>query len=135
MIIEKVVFSDFKRISEENEYYLLHFLNPGKEQGQLALRSIIDEPVKGSYNLLDNFFKHIQVPYFESYVKDSVDFLINLGVPAKNIWSDGKFNPLIIGFNKKRIVKGTYEYCYCVETLTEIIIKMNPKFIEDIKLD
>jgi hypothetical protein len=75
----------------------------------------------------------VDIPFFESYTEDSVDFLINLGFSAKKFWSGGKeFSPIMIGFNKNRKVTSTQDgICYCTEGIIDIVYQLNPKFILD----
>ena len=87
------------------------------------------------------------VPYYESYVKDSVDFLINLGLRAtdvymiRNPWPNlppqrrWYYVPVIIGFKRTRMVYNTNEpgVCYCVEGAAETILKLNPEFLSNIE--
>lgn len=75
----------------------------------------------------------VDIPFFESYTEDSVDFLINLGFSAKKFWLGGKeFAPIMIGFNKNRKVTSTQDgICYCTEGIIDIVYQLNPKFILD----
>ena len=130
MIREQVTVEDFNRISKENEYYLWHFVK--KEYvASLEIQSYFYD--KTEKYKLKTILDMVDIPFFESYTEDSVDFLINLGFSAKKFWSGGKeFAPIMIGFNKNRKVTSTQDgICYCTEGIIDIVYQLNPKFILD----
>ena len=130
MIREQVTVEDFNRISQENEYYLWHFVKK-ENSGPLEIQSYFDD--KTEKYKLKTILDMVDIPFFESYTEDSVDFLINLGFSAKKFWSGGKeFAPIMIGFNKNRKVTSTQDgICYCTEGIIDIVYQLNPKFILD----
>jgi hypothetical protein len=130
MIREQVTVEDFNRISQENEYYLWHFVKK-ENNGPLEIQPYFDD--KTEKYKLKTILDMVDIPFFESYTEDSVDFLINLGFSAKNFWSGGKeFAPIMIGFNKNRKVTSTKDgICYCTEGIIDIVYQLNPKFILD----
>jgi hypothetical protein len=136
MIREKITVQDYERISGENEYYIWHFVRK-TNMGPRAIYSVFDEPNHNRPNKLKIFLEMCEVPYFESYVEDSADFIDNL-IPLSWIWNenDKNFNTFVIGFNKRRMVTSTlHGHCLCIEGISEIIYKLNPDFIEQINLD
>jgi hypothetical protein len=46
---------------------------------------------------------------------------------------DGHYHPVIIGFKKFEKIKTTFDVCYCVEGVVEIIGDLNPDLILDHK--
>jgi hypothetical protein len=130
MIREQVTVEDFNRISQENEYYLWHFVKKVYTPA-LEIQPYFDD--KTEKYKLKTILDMVDIPFFESYTEDSVDFLINLGFSAKNFWSGGKeFAPIMIGFNKNRKVTSTKDgICYCTEGIIDIVYQLNPKFILD----
>ena len=114
----------------ENEYYLWHFVKK-ENSGPLEIQSYFDD--KTEKYKLKTILDMVDIPFFESYTEDSVDFLINLGFSAKKFWSGGKeFAPIMIGFNKNRKVTSTQDgICYCTEGIIDIVYQLNPKFILD----
>lgn len=134
MIIEKVTYKEFDRISEEHEYYLWHFLSPDRDAR--TLRSLLDEEDKGKRNDLTQLFEFINIPYFESNTPESMDFLDRLGINPKLLWAKGHhFSPLIVGFKRKRMISSTLETCYCVEGVVDLIAKMDLELIKAFKLN
>jgi hypothetical protein len=130
MIREQVTVEDFNRISQENEYYLWHFVK--KEYvTSLEIQSYFYD--KTEKYKLKTILDMVDIPFFESYTEDSVDFLINLGFSAKKFWSGKKdFVPIMIGFNKNRKVTSTLDgNCYCTRGIIDIVYQLNPKFILD----
>ena len=136
MIREKVTVQDYERISGENEYYIWHFVRKNN-MGPRTIYSVFDEPNHNRPNQLRTFLEICDIPYFESYVEDSVDFLDNLITLSKLLSNnDNKLNTCILGFNKRRMVTSTlHGHCLCIEGITEIIYELNPDFIEQINLD
>jgi hypothetical protein len=150
MVREKVKVENFKKIANENEYFLWHFLMEEQNDSSYALWSIFDDRYE---NLINDFMPNplnillseINVPYFESYTKDSMDFLINLGIDAKILFNRSKhivkrpermhYQPIIIGFKKTAQMWNTHKSCYCIEGITEIVLKMNPQLLSNIELD
>jgi hypothetical protein len=85
-------------------------------------------------------FNSIDIPYFESYTEESVDFLLDLGFKENFLYQrsskDGlyktkeqKFSPLFIAFNRFIMVGSSPQKCYCSDYLVELIMEINPKFI------
>ena len=136
MIREKVTVDDFQKIAKENEYFLWHFLMEDQHDSLLKIWSIFEtkdkhnlgyQPVN-QFNELDVLLSEVNVPYFESYVKDSMDFLIDLGLSAKLLYqppTDGRpipkrfsYQPLVIAFKKTRMITNTQNTCDCVDGIT-----------------
>jgi hypothetical protein len=148
MIRERVKFQDFERIAKENEYFLWHFLIEEQHDSLLALWSIFEkrEPHHLGYqtfNQLDVLLSEVNVPYFESYVKDSMDFLINLGLSAKSLYRHSNkgyraprswsYQPVVIAFKRTRMINNTLKTCYCVEGITKIILEMKPELLSHLQ--
>ena len=137
MIREQISVQDYERISRENEYYLWHFVRKNNP-GPVMIYSYFEEeqPLKG--HQLKGILNKIDIPYFESYLEDGFDFLINLGLPSKNLWipETKEFNTIILAFNKRRKVTSTFEvYCMCMECIIDMIYQLNPQYILNAKFD
>jgi len=151
MIRQEVSTNDFYRIAKENEYFLWHFLQKEQEATRLGIWSIFKESTavnKNVDNALTHILDKINIPYFESYTQDSIDFLMDMGFDGKLLWSsnnhknwyvDKKYNfkPIIIGFKRSKIITSTFEEgnCYCYEGVIELIGKLNPEFLLKYKID
>jgi len=152
MIRQQITTKEFDKIAKENEYFLWHFLQKDQENTALMTWSIFKEKVAVGSQDLENVMKvvldKIDIPYFESYTEDSIDFLIDMGFDGKQLWAPHKyknwyvdrnsyFSPLVIGFKRKRIITSTFEKgnCYCHEGIIGIIGKLNPEFLLNSKLD
>jgi hypothetical protein len=135
----KISHKDFIKIAKENDYFLWHFLQKNQNDGNLTIRSIEEGDNKDSALHLNILLKEIDIPYFESYTEDSIDFLHELGIPYDNLWNpnfnfiiktnDTNFHPLVIGFRKHQKVSSTLETCYCLDGVVKIIGKLNPELI------
>jgi hypothetical protein len=134
-----VTYKDFNEIGSKNDYYLWHFLQKKQEDNTLTIWSSFKER-EYDVHRMNEILSEFNIPYFESYVEDSIDFLHGLGFPYQKLWEPPQnksivvdpnyyFKPLIIGFNKYEKVFSTFDSCYCVEGIVELIIKTNPKLI------
>lgn len=130
---------DFMKIAKENDYFLWHFLQKKQNDGNLLIRSVYEGENKGSTNQLNLLLKEINIPYFESYTEDSIDFLHELGIPYDKLWNPNfnfgkdsrefQYHPVIVGFKKYNKVETTFNTCYCIEGVAKIIGKISPELI------
>lgn len=93
--------------------------------------NIIHHPVR-------EILEMIKVPYFESYIDDEYDFIINLkdGFAKKLPSNSNYLSPVMIGFHRTTPITSTWEgICYCQEGMIELIYKTNPKFLDGLDLD
>jgi hypothetical protein len=128
---------DFIKIAKEHDYFLWHFLQKNQNENGLVLSSIYDK--NSDKNQLNILLKEIEIPYYESYAEDSIDFLHELGIPYNNLWNPNfnfthknkntHYHPLVIGFKKFQKIKTTLETCYCPEGIVKIIKELNPELI------
>jgi len=135
MIREQITVKDYERISKENEYYLWHFVRKS-DTGPILIHSIFDDSLKENH--LKPLLEIFDIPYFESYIEDSLDFLDMLGIPLNLLYLNKiqNFNTFILAFKKRRLVTSTLDgYCMCSEGITDLIYNLNPKFIENLNLD
>jgi hypothetical protein len=149
MIRERVTVDDFEKIAKENEYFLWHFLMEDQHNTIMGLWSYFEDKIEPSngepvIHMVKTLLSMTDVPYYESYVKDSMDFLINLGLNGKNLhilrnpWphlppnKNFHYVPVVIGFKRKRMVRNTLQTCYCAEGITEIILELNPNLLNNI---
>lgn len=130
----EITYLNFSEISKNNEFFLWHFLVPEKTSLELqSYNSIIHER-----NILKEIIDITKIPYFESKVKNEVNFLSNLkNGYSKLMWNPVEgYNPVILGFNYGRLVYSTWQdFCYCKEGLIGMIYGLNPEFINQIDLD
>jgi hypothetical protein len=136
MIREQITVEDYHRISKENEYYLWHFVRKNDTGPLPLIHTIFGDDSK--INHLKPLLEIFDIPYYESYIEDSLNFLDVLGVPLNFLYIKDvkKFDTFILSFNKKRMVNATfYGYCMCTEGITDLIYNLNPEFIEKLNLD
>jgi hypothetical protein len=139
MEVNKVTHKDFMRIAKENDFFLWHFLQKNQGEGELLIRSVYEGENLSSTNQINLLLKEIQVPYFESYTEDSIDFLHELGIPYDRLWNPNfnftdnnihaQYHPVIIGFKKFQKVETTFDVCYCIDGVVKIIGKISPELI------
>lgn len=148
MIREKVKVEEFYNIAKKHDYFLWHFVQKNQVKNKLTYYSYFDEPTEERNNSheLRYVLDKIDIPYYESYTEESIDFLLNYNfnpkilfnptfIPDLYIEREFFYSPLIIGFRKFSYVYSTLDICYCLEGLLEILMRMNPKFITDMYLD
>jgi hypothetical protein len=132
-----ITVKDFQSVARNNEYFLWHFMQKKQKESSLVLYSYFDER-EGRENKIKELMDLVNIPYFESYTEDSIDFLNGLGIPYKKLWSPNNmasisfhqtFNPIIIGFKKFSKIKTTQDTCYCVDGILKIITELNPEFL------
>jgi hypothetical protein len=133
MIRKIIKSSDFNTIRKEHDYFIWSFLsvNPGC----LTIKSVLGlygKGIKGCSDYNDmteilNIFKDL--PYFESFSHESIDFLMNQGLPGNKLWVKGHFNPVVVAFKKGAMIGSTFDFCYCAEGVTDLIYKLNPELI------
>ena len=147
MIREKVTVNDYLRIAQEHEYYIWNFLQRDQEESGKAMFSywIPETPVEKEKNQINLVLDLIDIPYFESYVDESVDFLLNLDLKhpiwkpyyRDQIYAQPKefFLPIVIGFKRKRMISTTLTpNCYCLQGVLNVIGDLNPEFLINAKL-
>ena len=136
MIREKIKIEDYERISRENEYYLWHFVRKN-DIGPVAIYSYFEYDSRKGHHL-KGILDKIEIPYFESYLEESFDFLINLGISGEKLWipQSKEFNTIMLAFNKRRKVTSTFEgYCMCMEGVLDMVYLLNPQYILNVKFD
>jgi len=138
-----ITVKDFQSVARNNEYFLWHFMQKKQKDSSLALYSYFDKR-KGEENKIKEIMDLVNIPYFESYTEDSIDFLNGLGIPYANLWSPNNtapnsfhqtFNPIIIGFKKFNKIKTTQDLCYCVDGVLEIILELNPEILSTVNTE
>jgi hypothetical protein len=137
MIRKQIRIQDFERVSSENEHYLWHFVKkngPGPEM----IYSYFEKEGFMKGHQLKGILDKIDIPYFESYVDDNIDFLINLGMSGQKLWipESKEFNPIMLSFNKRRKISSTFEgHCMCMQGVLDMIYELNPQYILNAKFN
>jgi len=146
MIREKINYTDFLRVGKSNEYFLWNFLSKNQNETNTAIFSYFDEHKFLSHQLRE-FLDVVPINYFESYTEDSVDFLMGLGFNHNELYKPpreelvGKvrkehyFYPYLLLFKKFELINSTKYHCYCVEGITQMILKSAPKILDNLDLD
>ena len=138
-----ITIKDFRDVARNNEYFLWHFLQ--KEQyknstmdASITMYSYFDNR-ENEINYIKTIVDQLEIPYYESYVEDSIDFIYGLGYQYSRLWNPPKpkvvinsnflFNPVLVGFKKFNKVSSTLDLCYCPEGVLEVIASLNPEFL------
>lgn len=128
---KKVTSKDFLKLAKENEFFFWHFMIDNQS---LELHSYYtaDAEICSKINKLKFFVDEYNLPYFESNMKDEIDFITDLNPEFLNhAWNKEhkKFSPVILGFHRKRLIETTWTTCYCLEGFLQLVLKVNPNFI------
>ena len=139
MVREQILTKDFEIISRKYDYYLWNFVWKGEGMSH-SMRTIFDDDNTNhnSINRLKYFLDVFDVPYFESYIQESIDFLDTLGVPLNElrIKNTDMIKPFMLTFNRRRFVNATYNgFCVCPEGITELLYDLNPEIILNANID
>lgn len=132
-----ITYTDFKEIAKNNEYFLWHFLQKDQEKNIFNIFSIFKEK-ENSENYLTDILKKLDISYYESYVDESIDFLISSGInqkiwepPIEGVIPDAKylFKPVFLLYKGYTLKSSTFQTCYCVEGIIDMIGKENPELL------
>lgn len=140
MVREQIKVEDFDKVGRQYEYFIWNFVSKNQNVNWPTIRPIFDfdETHYKSPNFLIPLLEVFNLPYFETYIEDSIDFLSNLGVPLDSLYLREVewFKPFMITFNRKRMVNSTYNgFCYCPEGITELLIDLNPDIVLNANID
>ena len=136
MEVKHISSKDLVSIAKEHEYFIWHLVT--KKYFNQVLYSYFESYDNIIHHAVRDVLSMVDVPYFESYIDDEVDFIINLKDGfAKKIHSvTNKPSPVMIGFHRTNPIVSTWEgICYCPEGMIELIYKTNPNFFKDLNLD
>lgn len=137
MIREKVKVEDFFKLSKQHDYFIWHFLIENQSSSSLQLYSYFDildykiNTVNQVLNLTPS------IPYYESMVHESYDFLLNWGVKEKYFWKPRfGYQPFFMSFKKgTRFVDAESLGCYCSETFIEMIYLLDPESLLSLSIE
>jgi hypothetical protein len=138
-----ITINEFQNVARNNEYFLWHFLQKKQGDSVLGLHSYFEKN-EGKDNKIKELIDLLNIPYFESYVEDSIDFLNGLGIPYEKLWFTNsppevpfnqRFGPVLIGFNGFNKVLSTMDRCYCVDGILEVVSELNPEFLLSINTE
>jgi hypothetical protein len=137
MVRKKITHKDFIEIGKSNEYFLWHFLQKNQENNSLTLFSIFKEK-NNEENHLNFVLNDLNIPYYESYVEDEMEFLLGSGIHS-TYWEAPSFSttvspeyffkPAIVLYKGYSLKGSTFQTCYCIEGLVNLIGKENPELL------
>ena len=127
--------SEFNKIAKRDEVFFWHFIPEEKDYAPTTIR-----PMYGSKNPEENILIKYRdlfgIKIYESYTKDSYDFLINMGYNSKQFYYQKGDNWLseFIGFKKGLLIDATHlkDKCYCASGVLEVIRNTDPKTFESV---
>ena len=87
-----ITVNDFQSVARNNEYFLWHFMQKKQEESSLVFYSYFEKR-EDRENKIKELMDLVNIPYFESYTEDSIDFLNGLGIPYERLWSPNNNAP------------------------------------------
>lgn len=127
---------DFRKKCVEHETFILHLLVEDQfNKKPTELQSYFLDP-KEYEDVFHAPFKMkiwldmIQLPYYELFMKNAVDIMVDLGYNTQWIFNQ-KENDFWMAFliiHQGKVYFNSQNICYCIEAATESIIKLNPDF-------
>lgn len=145
MIREKVKTSDYRRISSEYPIYIWHFVQKHQAQQPYSIQSYFDdlETVYNKRSPLSKILEKIDIPYFESYNFESIDFLMDLRFNSKGLYNPKPhvfgvdhykhYTPLIVGFKNGQMISSTFDTCYSLEGTIDLIADLDITLLEKVE--
>ena len=144
-----ITIKDFRDVARNNEYFLWHFLQKEQYKNSTMDASIIMysyfDNRENEINYIKTIVDQLEIPYYESYTEDSIDFIHGLGYQYNRLWNPPKtkvvinsnflFNPVLVGFKKFNKVSSTLDSCYCTEGVLEVIASLNPEFLLPLSIE
>jgi len=139
-----ITIKDFRDVARNNEYFLWHFVQKEQYKNSTVMYSYFDNR-EYDVNYIKTVVDQLEIPYYESYVEDSIDFISGLGYPYNRLWNPPKpkvivnsnflFNPILVGFKKFSKVSSTLEFCYCYEGVLDVVASLNPELLLPLSIE
>jgi hypothetical protein len=126
--------SEFNEIAKREEIFFWHFIAEEHQQMTTTIKPMFYEK-NPDENFLIEYQKIFNIKIYESFTKDSYDFLINQGYKSKNLFSrTNTWLPEFLGFKKGLLIDATHLFgkCYCTNGILEVIRNTDPKTFESV---
>lgn len=133
-IRKRIKSSDFSKLIIEHPTFLLHFYAE-PEEGKMDTLFMSIERVQymvktygyASHPMLE-FLKTVNLPYFELPMKDASELMLDFGYTSEHIYDSEKleFRRAMLVIHNGKVIHTTQENCYCIESVTEGILKVGP---------
>jgi len=124
--------SEFDEIAKREEIFFWHFIAEENQQMPTTIKPIYGEK-NPETNILLEYQKMFGIKIYESYTKDSYDFLINQGFKSRFLYTvKNTWLPEFLGFKKGLLIDATHLFrkCYCPSGILEVIRNTDPKTFE-----
>ncbi len=132
---------EFKKILLENETFILHLTaHVEKNPSYIVPLSFIPKRkklLKAGVDPFELWLGYVDINYFEMEMKDAVDIMLEFGYGTNyiitTIIQGGEqvtyFYPAMLLIHKGRVFYNTQSDCYCIESMTENILKLDRNLI------
>lgn len=126
--------SEFYKIAKRDEYFFWHFIPEEIHYSPTRIQPMFGAKDPDT-NILIQYRDLFGIKIYESYTKDSYDFLVNLGYTSKFLFSTkNTWLPEFVGFKKGLMIDSTHlkRKCYCPEGILEVIRNTDPITFESV---
>ena len=126
--------SEFYEIAKRDEYFFWHFIPEEIHYSPTRIQPMFGAKDPDT-NILIQYRDLFDIKIYESYTKDSYDFLVNLGYTSKFLFSTkNTWLPEFVGFKKGLMIDSTHlkRKCYCPEGILEVIRNTDPITFESV---
>lgn len=126
--------SEFYEIAKRDEYFFWHFIPEEIHYSPTRIQPMFGAKDPDT-NILIQYRDLFGIKIYESYTKDSYDFLVNLGYTSKFLFSTkNTWLPEFVGFKKGLMIDSTHlkRKCYCPEGILEVIRNTDPITFESV---
>ena len=127
--------SEFYNIAKDGGVFFWNFIIDNQQKTPVSLDPlIIEEPKSSRGHQLRSLVIDYDIRIYESYTKDSIDFLMGFRFNSEDVWYNKKrrFKPLFLAFNGLKYVRGIPSNevtCYCLNGVVETIILTDPTLL------
>ncbi len=124
--------TDFRKISLENDIFFWNFIVDDQNNYRFHIQAL-SEPITliRQEDPLGYLIETFGIKIFESYTKDSIEFLLELGYPSLKIY-DRAFLPNFVGFRNGKFMYGTNNNvsCFCRDGVLDVVFQTYPELLE-----
>lgn len=128
----KIKFEDFKRVSDDNKYWLWHLLD-GNHHPHLEIKPLDVQPeTLDGFHVFREIIEKTKIPVFQTQIHDVMDFVLYMDDKILNAIKNKdreNIGPIILAFNHSRLVDHTINRCYCSEGIINMLMSLNPEFV------
>lgn len=124
--------NDFRKVSRENEVFFWNFIVDDQNSYRYHIQALSQPLILyRQEDPLVHLIETFGIKIFESYTKDSIEFLLELGYPSERIFHKGAFMPNFVGFRNHKFMYGTNHNvsCFCRDGVLDVMFQTYPELL------